>query len=356
MTTTSSASSPAVPVLSINQLALGYNPFLGLEPHDQLGVYTRYEIFQFHLDPEGVFLVQAPNPNLQVNSVARFLAPLEYYVTPELGDCSYMDDQAETLTKSRNEYMAAKSSSSSWGGQAQPGGKFSKAGAAAETETTTQKLGDTTVAIAGARSLPGIGSEISQQISVSASVGNSHESQTGRNYEAQGMTKSITTRLKRKYYKAGLRLDRFRKESFTPMFRSDARNLGHRPYSFNATIEFITKYGAYIFDGATMVASLHRSFFFSKDTDDGDISQVSKSAKFSSVSAIVSHDSKRGSSTSDKTAGGTEVTFSYTDVERIGEFNTGGPSADSTKDLETCAIGATISPQVRMTEWAKRVA
>jgi hypothetical protein len=51
------------PVLSVSRLALGYNPFLGLEPHEQMGIYMRNEIFQFHVDDENVFLVQAPNPN-----------------------------------------------------------------------------------------------------------------------------------------------------------------------------------------------------------------------------------------------------------------------------------------------------
>lgn len=343
---TSPTTWPAVPVLSIKQLALGYNPFLGLEPHEQLGVYTRNEIFQFHLDPENVFLVQAPNPNLQANTVARFLAPLEYYVTPALADCSYMNQEANTLSKSRSEYMATSSRSKSMGAEAQPGGKLSRAGGST-VDTTTDEISKT---------IPGLGGEISPQISVSASVGNSRESQTGRNYEAQGQTKSITTRLKRAYYKAGLRVDRFHKESFTPSFRSDARELGHRPYSFTATIEFITKYGAYIFDGATMGASLYRSYFFSEDTGDSDISKLTKMDSFANVNALVTSKSTRGTSQTEDLEGGNTITYSYTDIERIGEFNTGSSSADSIGETNSCAIGATISPQVRTTEWKGTVA
>lgn len=324
------------PVININQLTLGYNPFLGLEPHEQLGIYTRNEIFQFHLDKEGVFLVQAPNPNLQANTVAKFAAPLEYYVTPVLADCSYSSEESNTVTKSRDEYMRKVSSSKSMGGEAQPGGKLTQAGA-------TSKTGDITNPVAG---LPGLGKEISPSIQVSCKVGNSKESKIGRNYEAQGMTQSMTTRLKRSYYKAGLRLDRFNEDSFTPAFRSDARELGNRPYNFNTTMKFVTKYGAYIFDAATMGASLYRSFFFDEDSTDTDISKAAESTKFTDVSALVTSQSSRGSSVDEAQTDGSKLSFSYTDVERIGEFNTGGPSSDATTNVNSCAIGATISPQV----------
>ena len=182
---------------------------------------------------------------------------------------------------------------------------------------------------------------------LSAAVDNCKESQTGRSFEAQGMSKSVTTRLKRSYYKAGLRLDRFNKESFTAAFRSDACELGHKPCSFKATIDFVTKYGAYIFDAATMGASLHRSFFFSDDVNDGAINDIQQKTSFADVNALVSSKKSRGSREEMTTTDGTQVAFSYTDVERIGEFNSGGPSAESTGEVNSCAIGATITPQVR---------
>jgi hypothetical protein len=37
------ANSSGTPVLAIKQLAMGYNAFLGLRPHEQLGIYIRNE-------------------------------------------------------------------------------------------------------------------------------------------------------------------------------------------------------------------------------------------------------------------------------------------------------------------------
>jgi hypothetical protein len=308
----SNASTP--PVLSINQLTLGYNPFLGLEPHEQVGIYMRNEIFQFHVDDQNIFLVQASQPSGESAVVSRFSAPLEYLVTPMLADCTYSSEASGEVAKTRDEYMR-----SSW-------------------KSKSTGLAD----IAVSAEAGGVGASTT----LSAAVGNSKESSLGRRFEAQGLTQSVTTRLKRSYYKAGLRLDRFNKESFTPAFRSDANELGHKAYNFKATIDFITKYGAYVYDSATMGASLYRSFFFSEDTSDSAISETRKSQKFTSVNVLVSSQTQRGSSQSVEAADGSTVGFSYTDVERVGEFNTGGPAADVTSEANSCAIGASIVPQV----------
>lgn len=337
------------PVLSINRLALGYNPFLGLEPHEQMGIYMRNEIFQFHVDDENVFLVQAPNPNQDMATVARFAAPLEYLVTPMLADCSYSNQESGSVAKTRTDYMKKTWSSKSMG-MADINLSASASGAGATTGgETSESLTDGTASMTSSstQSLPGMGADVGASTTLNAAVGNSKESQTGRSFEAQGMSKSVTTRLKRSYYKAGLRLDRFNKESFTAAFRSDARELGHKPYSFNATIDFVTKYGAYIFDAATMGATLHRSFFFSDDVSDGAINDIQQKTSFADVNALVSSKKSKGSREEMTTTDGTQVAFTYTDVERIGEFNSGGPSSESTGEVNSCAIGATITPQVR---------
>lgn len=336
------------PVLSINKLALGYNPFLGLEPHEQMGIYVRNEIFQFHVDQENVFLVQAGQAGSPETVIARFAAPLEYLVTPMLADCSYSSQESSTVAKSRDEYMRKTWSSKSMGmADITLSADASGGGATTGTETTEELPSAGAMSQTTSSSMPGLGGSVGASTTMNAAVGNSKEAQMGRNYESQGFSKSITTRLKRTYYKAGLRLDRFNKESFTPAFRSDARELGHKPFDFVKTIDFITKYGAYIFDAATMGASLYRSFFFSDDVNDGTITDVQQSQSFQDVNALVSSKNTRGSREEISVSGGTSVSFAYTDIERIGEFNSGSPASDSTTEINSCAIGSTIAPQVR---------
>ncbi len=311
------------PVLSISQLAMGYNPFLGLEPHDQFGIYMRHEIFQFHVDFENVFLV-APNPALDVGAVGRFAAPLEYRVTPMLADCSYSSMERGAVTTSRADFM-----DKTW---------RSKSTGLADINYS---------ASVSAEVMPGVGAEAGIQTTLNAAVGNSKEAQNGRNYEAGGLTSSVTSRLKRTYYKAGLRLDRFTADSFQADFKADAARLGNKVYNFERTIDFITKYGAYVFDSATMGATLYRSFFFKSDTSLDDIVKATQSEEFKEVNVFASSKSRKGGSAEASTGGTSTVAFSYTDVERVGEFNTGSESQDSTTDTSSCAIGNSIVPQVR---------
>ena len=131
---------------------------------------------------------------------------------------------------------------------------------------------------------------------LNAIVGNSKASQLGRQYQGGGRAQATTTTLARRYYRAGLRTDRFTADSFTLAFKTDAAALADGLYSFNKTMDFITKcvwvgarlcrliaiqwsrrashllcdstktsccnsnhrYGAYIFDGATLGAALWR--------------------------------------------------------------------------------------------------
>lgn len=99
---------------------------------------------------------------------------------------------------------------------------------------------------------------VDTQTKLSVMVGNSKASKLGRQYLSAYITQAITTTLKRRYYRAGLRVDRFTADSFTLAFKTDARALADAPYSFSKTIEFITKYGAYVYEGATLGAALWR--------------------------------------------------------------------------------------------------
>jgi hypothetical protein len=105
--------------------------------------------------------------------------------------------------------------------------------------------------------------------------------------------------------------------------------------------------GNYIFDSATMGASLYRMFFFSQDSTLQDIDDVRQSSDFADTSLLYKHQRDIDGSTTYTSGTGMTTKYSYTNVERIGEFNTGGPSADNIES-ETCAIGATIAPQVRL--------
>jgi hypothetical protein len=85
--------------------------------------------------------------------------------------------------------------------------------------------------------------KVSASTKLAATVGNSKGAQLGRKYQTVGMTKSVTTQLKRRYYRAGIRLDSFTADSFTPEFKADALFLASNPFNFNRTMEFISKYG-----------------------------------------------------------------------------------------------------------------
>ena len=63
------------PVVSnVRQLELGYNSLLGLTAYEQQGAYMRYPIFEFHLDPNNVFLlVQGQSGINQPFSAPRYV-------------------------------------------------------------------------------------------------------------------------------------------------------------------------------------------------------------------------------------------------------------------------------------------
>jgi len=95
-----------------------------------------------------------------------------------------------------------------------------------------------------------------------------------------------------------------------------------------------------------MGATLYRSFFKS-DTSVDDIVKATQSEEFKEVNVFASSKSRKGGSAEASTGDTSMVAFSYTDVERVGEFNTGSESQDSTTDTSSCAIGNSIVPQIR---------
>ena len=75
--------------------------------------------------------------------------------------------------------------------------------------------------------------------------GNSKGATNGYSFAQKGYSQSVQTYIKRGYYTAGLRLDRFIKESFTLEFRNAAKELAIRQYDYGAAVEFMLVYGNY---------------------------------------------------------------------------------------------------------------
>lgn len=146
----------------------------------------------------------------QTGNTQEFVAPIEYFLTPELADCSYTSEMRGTVTATRNEYMQGISSTYSWGladidveaklGTSEPkgpsivqnfgnGGGGVGGGGGSVVEPLPDEPND--------RRRRRLGAEVSAKTKLNANVGNSKAAQIGRIYESTGKNRNATGALSR---------------------------------------------------------------------------------------------------------------------------------------------------------------
>lgn len=75
------------------------------------------------------------------------------------------------------------------------------------------------------------------------SMGNTREARESRAFNRLGFTSKSQTHIKRPYYTAALRLDKFVADSFTEEFKIAASTLANKTYDFGEVLQFINNWG-----------------------------------------------------------------------------------------------------------------
>jgi hypothetical protein len=81
--------------------------------------------------------------------------------------------------------------------------------------------------------------------SASAMWGNSRESRESRAFGSLGYKSKMQTYVKRPYYTAGLRLEKFVSDSFTKGFKQAASQLADMPYNLTTVVGFMNTWGTH---------------------------------------------------------------------------------------------------------------